>query len=174
MTGLVLTPRRQPKRMNGQPLRGGGHSHVLVNPVDAEAAGVRDGELIEVVSKVGSIRLTATPDPEESAGRFAISTAEPVPASSAACAWRRVRIALLRLSRYWKSIAASSISANGPPWNPPTVATNACSGAPTSSNTRRTSASFVRSPVWTVSPSAIRPYANEARVSASSTVMCTS
>lgn len=57
---LVLTPRRQPKRMNGQTLRGGDVAEVLVHPSDAEAAGIRHGELVDVVSDVGSVRLSAS------------------------------------------------------------------------------------------------------------------
>ena len=81
VTGLVLTPRRQPKRMNGQP-RGGGRSEVLVNPVDAEAAGIRDGELIEVVSKVGSIRLEATVTESTASARCRSTTAGRRPTST--------------------------------------------------------------------------------------------
>jgi anaerobic selenocysteine-containing dehydrogenase len=56
---LVLTPRRQPKRMNGQTMRDSGKPEVLLHPDDANAAGVIDGELVDVVSGVGSIRLIA-------------------------------------------------------------------------------------------------------------------
>lgn len=55
---LVLIPRRQPKRMNGRTIRDGDRPEVLLHPVDAKAAGVGDGELVDVVSSVGTIRLT--------------------------------------------------------------------------------------------------------------------
>lgn len=54
---LVLIPRRQPKRMNGRMIRDGDRPEVLLHPVDAKAAGVGDGELVDVVSSVGTIRL---------------------------------------------------------------------------------------------------------------------
>jgi anaerobic selenocysteine-containing dehydrogenase len=44
--------------MNGRTIRDGDRPEVLLHPVDAEAAGVGDGELVDVVSSVGTIRLT--------------------------------------------------------------------------------------------------------------------
>jgi anaerobic selenocysteine-containing dehydrogenase len=56
---LVLTPRRQPHRINGTRIRDGDQPEVLLHPKDAAAAGVVDGELVEVVSATGSLQLHA-------------------------------------------------------------------------------------------------------------------
>ena len=56
-TSLVLTPRRTMKRMNWQHFREGERHDVLVHPVDAAAAGVTDGELVDVTTATGSIRV---------------------------------------------------------------------------------------------------------------------
>ena len=56
---LVLTPRRQPRRLNGTTIRGGDRPEILLHPIDADAARVTDGDLVEVVSATGSVRLHA-------------------------------------------------------------------------------------------------------------------
>jgi anaerobic selenocysteine-containing dehydrogenase len=56
---LALTPRRTMKRMNWQHFREGEGHDVLVHPVDAAAAGVSDGDLVDVSSATGSIRVPA-------------------------------------------------------------------------------------------------------------------
>jgi anaerobic selenocysteine-containing dehydrogenase len=56
---LVLTPRRQPRRINGTGVREGDRPEVLIHPVDAQAAGVTHGEMVEVMSATGSLRLAA-------------------------------------------------------------------------------------------------------------------
>lgn len=56
---LVVTPRRQPKRMNTQSMREGDRPEVLLHPDDAAAAGVADGDLVDVTSATGSLRLVA-------------------------------------------------------------------------------------------------------------------
>jgi anaerobic selenocysteine-containing dehydrogenase len=54
---LVLTPRRLVKRMNWQLFREGERHDALVHPDDAAEAGVADGDVVDVVSPVGSLRL---------------------------------------------------------------------------------------------------------------------
>lgn len=54
---LVLTPRRQARRVNGQAVRGGERADVWLHPADAAVAGVGDGDLVDVASTVGSVRL---------------------------------------------------------------------------------------------------------------------
>jgi len=56
---LVLIPRRQPKRLNGTTMREGDRADVLVHPDDAAAAGVVDGDVIQVISATGSLRIVA-------------------------------------------------------------------------------------------------------------------
>ena len=56
---LVLIPRRQPKRLNGTTMRDGDRADVLVHPDDAATAGVADGDVVEITSAAGSLRLTA-------------------------------------------------------------------------------------------------------------------
>jgi anaerobic selenocysteine-containing dehydrogenase len=56
---LVLTPRRQPRRMNGRTMRDGDRAEALVHPADAAVAGVADGDLVELANAVGSLRLVA-------------------------------------------------------------------------------------------------------------------
>lgn len=56
---LVLTPRRQSKRMNTQTMRDGDRPEVMVHPDDAAAASVADGDLVEVTSASGSLLLRA-------------------------------------------------------------------------------------------------------------------
>jgi anaerobic selenocysteine-containing dehydrogenase len=55
---LTLIPRRMPKRFNGRDL-GDDRPEVLVHPDDARAAGVADGDEVEVVSETGRLRLRA-------------------------------------------------------------------------------------------------------------------
>jgi anaerobic selenocysteine-containing dehydrogenase len=55
---LVLIPRRQPKRVNGTTMRDGDRADLLLNPVDAAELGVADGDLVDVTSSSGSLRLT--------------------------------------------------------------------------------------------------------------------
>jgi anaerobic selenocysteine-containing dehydrogenase len=57
--GMVVTPRRQPRHMNGQHFRGGDEPTAFVHPADAAAAGVADGDLVEITSAAGALRLRA-------------------------------------------------------------------------------------------------------------------
>jgi anaerobic selenocysteine-containing dehydrogenase len=57
--GLMLTPRRLMKRMNCQLFRVGEVNEALVNPTDASRLGLADGDLIDVGTETGSIRLPA-------------------------------------------------------------------------------------------------------------------
>lgn len=56
---LVLTPRRPTKRMNNQQYRPGEPLEAWVHPDDADRAGLADGQVVEVISGTGSIRLPA-------------------------------------------------------------------------------------------------------------------
>jgi len=56
---LVLVPRRMPKRFNGRPLGVDERAELLVHPDDAGAAGIADGELVEVTSATGSLTVPA-------------------------------------------------------------------------------------------------------------------
>jgi anaerobic selenocysteine-containing dehydrogenase len=56
---LVVTPRRPVRRMNAQHYREGDQPEALLHPQDAAAAGVIDGEIVEVTSSVGSLHLPA-------------------------------------------------------------------------------------------------------------------
>ena len=56
---LALVPRRTAKRMNSQALSGHEPHEALLHPVDAAAAGVADGDEIELQSLVGAVRLAA-------------------------------------------------------------------------------------------------------------------
>lgn len=58
-SGLILIPRRQPRRLNGTTVRGGDAPEILLHPTDAEAAGVVDGGVVDVTSATGSLRLRA-------------------------------------------------------------------------------------------------------------------
>jgi anaerobic selenocysteine-containing dehydrogenase len=69
---LVLTPRRQPKRFNGRTIRDGDDPEALLHPHDAAAANVVDGELVEVSSNAGSLRLRARVTDATSAGTVSI------------------------------------------------------------------------------------------------------
>jgi len=55
---LQLVPRRQTRRFNSLEYRAGERAEAIMNPVDAPS-GVRDGDLVEVSSAVGSLRLPA-------------------------------------------------------------------------------------------------------------------
>jgi anaerobic selenocysteine-containing dehydrogenase len=55
---LTLIPRRMPKRFNGRDL-GDDVPEVLVHPDDARAAGISDGDLVEVTSGTGRVRVAA-------------------------------------------------------------------------------------------------------------------
>ena len=54
---LVVTPRRQPRHMNGQHFRTGDEPTALLHPADASHVGVADGDVIEIVSATGVLRL---------------------------------------------------------------------------------------------------------------------
>jgi anaerobic selenocysteine-containing dehydrogenase len=56
---LVLVPRRLPKRFNGRALGTEGGPEVLVHPDDARAAGITDGDRVEITSATGSLVLPA-------------------------------------------------------------------------------------------------------------------
>jgi anaerobic selenocysteine-containing dehydrogenase len=56
---LVVTPRRQPRHMNGQHFRDGDEPTALLHPADAAENAVNDGDLIDVVSAVGVLRVRA-------------------------------------------------------------------------------------------------------------------
>ncbi|MCU1345112.1 MAG: molybdopterin oxidoreductase, partial [Acidimicrobiia bacterium] len=55
---LQLSPRRQGRRLNSLEFRAGDRPEALMNPIDAPD-GVADGDLVEVSSAVGSLRLHA-------------------------------------------------------------------------------------------------------------------
>lgn len=54
---LVLTPRRQPRHMNSQHFRAGDEPLALVHPRDAEVNAVADGDLVELSTGTGSLRM---------------------------------------------------------------------------------------------------------------------
>jgi anaerobic selenocysteine-containing dehydrogenase len=54
---LVLTPRRQPRHMNGQHFRDGDEPLVLLHTADAAAHGITDGDLVELETATGTLRL---------------------------------------------------------------------------------------------------------------------
>ena len=56
---LVVTPRRQPRHMNGQHFRDGDEPTALVHPADAAESAVNDGDLIDIVSAAGVLRVRA-------------------------------------------------------------------------------------------------------------------
>jgi anaerobic selenocysteine-containing dehydrogenase len=56
---LVLIPRRVVRRMNWQRFRDGDVPDALLNPLDATAAGISDGDRVEVSTAVGSLTLLA-------------------------------------------------------------------------------------------------------------------
>jgi anaerobic selenocysteine-containing dehydrogenase len=55
---LTLIPRRMPKRFNGRAL-GDDRPEILVHPDDAREACIVDGDLVDVTSETGRLRLTA-------------------------------------------------------------------------------------------------------------------
>jgi anaerobic selenocysteine-containing dehydrogenase len=55
--GLVLTPRRLVRRMNWQRFREGETNEALVHPSDAHRFGLADGDLAEIRTETGSIRV---------------------------------------------------------------------------------------------------------------------
>jgi anaerobic selenocysteine-containing dehydrogenase len=69
---LVLTPRRQPKRFNGRTIREGDHAEALLHPEDAAAWQIANGELVEVSSVAGSLRLRARVTDATSVGTVSI------------------------------------------------------------------------------------------------------
>jgi anaerobic selenocysteine-containing dehydrogenase len=69
---LVLTPRRQPKRFNGRTIREGDHAEALLHPKDAAAWQITDGDLVDVSSSVGSLRLRARVTDATSVGTVSI------------------------------------------------------------------------------------------------------
>lgn len=54
---LVLTPRRQPRHMNGQHFRDGDEPFALVHPDDADSHDISDGDLVELSTSTGSLEL---------------------------------------------------------------------------------------------------------------------
>jgi anaerobic selenocysteine-containing dehydrogenase len=56
---LQLAPRRQTRRINGLECRPGDQPEAVMHPIDATAAGVADGDTVEVASDAGSLVLTA-------------------------------------------------------------------------------------------------------------------
>jgi anaerobic selenocysteine-containing dehydrogenase len=70
---LVVTPRRQPKRLNGRAIREGDRPEVLLHPDDAALAGVVDGDVVEVTSDAGSLRVQARVTEATRAGTASIA-----------------------------------------------------------------------------------------------------
>jgi anaerobic selenocysteine-containing dehydrogenase len=56
---LVVTPRRQPRHMNGQHFRDGDEPTALLHPADSAAHNINDGDLIDVVSATGTLQVRA-------------------------------------------------------------------------------------------------------------------
>jgi anaerobic selenocysteine-containing dehydrogenase len=56
---LVVTPRRQPRHMNGQHFRVGDEPTALLHPADSAAHDISDGDLIDVISESGTLQLRA-------------------------------------------------------------------------------------------------------------------
>ncbi len=52
-----MTPRRQLRHQNAQPFRTGDVPDALMHPDDALAAGVSDGEIVEISSATGVLRI---------------------------------------------------------------------------------------------------------------------
>jgi anaerobic selenocysteine-containing dehydrogenase len=69
---LVLIPRRLPKRFNGRDL-GTDAPEVLVHPEDADAAGIADGDLVDVASATGRLRVAARVTDSMQPGAVSIS-----------------------------------------------------------------------------------------------------
>jgi anaerobic selenocysteine-containing dehydrogenase len=70
---LVLTPRRQPKRFNGRTYRDGDHPDVLLHTADAAAAGIADGDMVEVISDVGALITRAVVSDETCVGTASLA-----------------------------------------------------------------------------------------------------
>jgi anaerobic selenocysteine-containing dehydrogenase len=56
---LQLAPRRQTRRMNGIEYRAGDAPDAVIHPTDAAADHIADGDLVDVTTATGSLRLTA-------------------------------------------------------------------------------------------------------------------
>ena len=56
---LVVAPRRQPRRMNGLAYRDGDQPEAVIHSADASSLGIADGDLVEVASATGAVRLRA-------------------------------------------------------------------------------------------------------------------
>lgn len=69
---LVITPRRPTWRMNAQHYRDGDRVEALLHPDEAAAAGIEDGDLIEVTSNMGTLQLAARVTPAISPGAVSI------------------------------------------------------------------------------------------------------
>jgi anaerobic selenocysteine-containing dehydrogenase len=69
---MVLTPRRLVRRMNWQRFRDGDANEALVHPADAAAAGLGDGDLVDVSTPTGSVRLRARVTADIVAGAVSI------------------------------------------------------------------------------------------------------
>ena len=71
--GLVLIPRRMPKRFNGRPLTTDDEPEVLLHPDDARALGIGEGDLVEVTSATGSVAVPARLAPAMRTGTVSIN-----------------------------------------------------------------------------------------------------
>ncbi len=60
---LLLIPRRQRRKLNASPLELGEVAELLLNPDDAAARGIGDGELARVSTETGSLNAIARLDP---------------------------------------------------------------------------------------------------------------
>ena len=56
---LQLAPRRQPRRMNGIEYREGDAPEAVIHPIDAAPDHIADGDLVDVTTATGSLRLRA-------------------------------------------------------------------------------------------------------------------
>ena len=56
---LQLAPRRQSRRLNSLEFRAGDQAEAIMHPADAAPVGIVDGDLVEVSSRVGRLRLKA-------------------------------------------------------------------------------------------------------------------
>jgi anaerobic selenocysteine-containing dehydrogenase len=74
---LVLAPRRQSRRMNGLAHREGDRPEVVIHPLDALPKGIRDGDLVEVTSATGAVRLCAKVTDNIAAGTVSIPNGWP-------------------------------------------------------------------------------------------------
>jgi anaerobic selenocysteine-containing dehydrogenase len=69
---LVLAPRRQSRRMNGLAYREGDRPEAVIHPLDAGPQGILDGDLVEVTSATGAVRLRAKVTDSIAAGTVSI------------------------------------------------------------------------------------------------------